>query len=398
MVVFMLSPDASLDQLYISNYALLQVRDQLLRLDGIGDIQIFGARDYSMRLWLDPDKISNLGMTASDVVAAIRAQNLQITGGQLAAPPIADRAFQPNLTFVGRLKDPKQFEDIVVRAGADGRIVRLRDVARIELGALSYSTNSFLLRKSAVALLVTQRPGSNALATAKSISDTMEKLKARFPKGLDYNIGYNPTEFIAQSVSELIKTIYEAMVLVVIVVLVFLQGWRPAIIPIIAIPVSLVGTFAAMAALGFAINNLPLFGLVLAVGIVVDDAIVVVENVERHLRDGLSKRDAALRTMQEVGGALVSIALVLCAVFVPTAFLGGVSGLFFQQFAVTIAVATAISCFCSLTLSPALASQILVAHQERREPGRWNLVARGWEAFTGVFNRSFDWLSHGYAG
>src|ERR1700704_5458871 len=396
MVVFMLSPDDSFDQLYISNYALLQVRDELLRLDGIGDIQMFGARDYSMRLWLDPDRIATLGLTSAEVVAAIRAQNLQITGGQIAEPPISDRAFQPNLTFTGRLKDPRQFEDIVVRAGADGRTVRLRDVARVELGALAYSTNSFLLRKSAVALLVTQRPGSNALATAKNISDAMEKLKARFPKGLDYNIGYNPTEFIAQSVHELIKTIYEAMLLVVIVVLVFLQGWRPAIIPIIAIPVSLVGTFAVMAALGFSINNLTLFGLVLAVGIVVDDAIVVVENVERHLRDGMSRRDAALKTMEEVGGALVSIALVLCAVFVPTAFLGGISGQFFQQFAVTIAVATAISCFCSLTLSPALASQILVTREDKRPPARWNVGARGWEKFTGVFNRGFDWMSNRY--
>src|SRR6201988_4061236 len=397
MVVFMLSPDDSLDQLYISNYALLQVRDQLLRLEGIGDITIFGARDYSMRLWLDPDKISNLGMTSSDVIAAIRAQNLQITGGQLASPPIADRAFQPNLTFTGRLKEPAQFEDIVVKSGSDGRIVRLRDVGRIELGALDYSTNSFELRKTAVAILGTQRPGLNALATAKGIKDTMVKLKASFPKGLDYDIGYNPTEFIRQSISELIKTIYEAMALVVVVVLVFLQGWRPAIIPIIAIPVSLVGTFAAMAALGYAINNLTLFGLVLAVGIVVDDAIVVVENVERHLRDGMSRRDAALKTMEEVGGALVSIALVLCAVFVPTAFLGGISGQFFQQFAVTIAVATAISCFCSLTLSPALASQILVPHEEKRPPARWNLIARGWEKFTGLFNRAFEWASHSYA-
>src|SRR6476661_5478182 len=397
MVVFMLSPDDSFDQLYISNYALLQVRDQLLRLDGIGDIQIFGARDYSMRLWLDPDKIANLGMTAGDVIAAIRAQNLQITGGQLAAPPIADRAFQPNLTFTGRLKDPSQFEEIVVKAGQDGRIVRLRDIARIELGALDYSTNSFMLRKSSVAMLVTQRPGSNALATAKGIKETMEKLKASFPKGLDYNIGYNPTEFIAQSVSELIKTIYEAMALVVIVVLVFLQGWRPAIIPIVAIPVSLIGTFAAMAALGYAINNLTLFGLVLAVGIVVDDAIVVVENVERHLQHGMSRREAALKTMEEVGGALVSIALVLCAVFVPTAFLGGISGQFFQQFAVTIAVATAISCFCSLTLSPALASQILQPQEHRRPPARWNWLGRGWNGFTGIFNHGFDRLSHGYA-
>ena len=397
MVVFMLSPDDTFDQLYISNYALLQVRDQLLRLDGIGDIQIFGARDYSMRLWLDPDKIANLGMTAGDVLAAIRAQNLQITGGQLAAPPIADRAFQPNLTFTGRLKDIQQFENIVVKAGQDGRTVRLRDVARIELGALDYTTNSFLLRKTAVAMLVTQRPGSNALATAKNISDAMVRLKANFPKGLDYNIGYNPTEFIAQSVHELIKTIYEAMALVVFVVLLFLQGWRPAIIPIVAIPVSLVGTFAVMAVLGFAINNLTLFGLVLAVGIVVDDAIVVVENVERHLRDGMSRRDAALKTMEEVGGALVSIALVLCAVFVPTAFLGGISGQFFQQFAITIAVATAISCFCSLTLSPALASQILQPHAEKRPAASWNLIGRGWEKFTGFFNRGFDRLSHLYA-
>ena len=397
MVVFMLSPDNTFDQIYISNYALLQVRDQLLRLDGIGDIQIFGARDYSMRLWLDPDKIANLGMTAGDVVAAIRAQNLQITGGQFASPPIADRAFQPNLTFTGRLKDPSQFEDIVVKAGQDGRIVRLRDIARIELGALDYSTNSFLLRKTAVAMLVTQRPGSNALATAKGISDTMAKLKASFPKGLDYNIGYNPTEFIAQSIHELIKTIYEAMALVVIVVLVFLQGWRPAIIPIVAIPVSLVGTFAAMAALGYGINNLTLFGLVLAVGIVVDDAIVVVENVERHLAQGLSLRDAALKTMEEVGGALVSIALVLSAVFVPTAFLGGITGQFFQQFAVTIAVATVISMFCSLTLSPALASQILTPREEQRRLAAWNLIGRFWEWFVGIFNRGFDWLSHFYA-
>jgi hydrophobe/amphiphile efflux-1 (HAE1) family protein len=397
MAVFVLSPDDTFDQLYISNYTLLQVRDQLLRLDGVGDIQMFGARDYSMRLWLDPDRIANLGLTSSEVLAAIRAQNLQITGGQIAEPPIADRAFQPNIVFTGRLKDIRQFEDIVVKAGSDGRTVQLRDVARVELGALSYATSSFILRKSAVAMVVTQRPGSNALATAKDISDTMAQLKKSFPRGLDYNIGYNPTEFIAQSVHELIKTIYEAMALVVIVVLVFLQGWRPAIIPIIAIPVSLVGTFAVMAALGFSINNLTLFGLVLAVGIVVDDAIVVVENVERHLQRGMSRRDAALKTMEEVGGALVSIALVLCAVFVPTAFLGGISGQFFQQFAVTIAVATALSCFCSLTLSPALASQILTPHEEKRSPARWNIIERGWGGFTALFNQIFDRLAHGYA-
>ena len=396
MVVFMLSPDDTYDQLYISNYALRQVRDQLLRLDGVGDITIFGARDYSMRLWLDPDKIATLGMTAGDVITAVRVQNLQITGGQIAEPPIADRAFAPNLTFTGRLRDISQFENIVIKAGAEGRTVRLRDVARIELGALAYTTNSFLLKKPAIGLAVSQRPGSNALGTAKGVADTMAKLKTEFPKGLEYNIGYNPTEFIAQSVSELIKTIYEAMALVVIVVLIFLQGWRPAIIPILAIPVSLVGTFAVMAALGFSINNLTLFGLVLAVGIVVDDAIVVVENVERHLAEGKSRRESALLTMQEVGGALVSIALVLCAVFVPTAFLGGISGQFFQQFAITIAVATAISCFCSLTLSPALASLILQPHHEKAPAASWNVIARGWDAATGAFNRVFDRLSHGY--
>jgi hydrophobe/amphiphile efflux-1 (HAE1) family protein len=314
MVVFMLSPDDTFDQLYISNYTLLQVRDQLLRIDGVGDVQMYGARDYSMRLWLDPDRLANVGLTSTEVLAAIRAQNQQIAGGQIAEPPISDRAFQPNLVFTGRLKDIGQFEDIVVKASPDGRTVRLRDVARVELGALSYATSSFILRKSAVAMVVTQRPGSNALATAHHISETMAKLKTSFPTGLDYNIGYNPSEFIDQSVHELIKAVYEAMALVVIVVLVFLQGWRPAIIPIIAIPVSLVGTFAVMAALGFSVNNLTLFGLVLAVGIVVDDAIVVVEDVERHLEHGLSRREAALKTMEEVGGALVSIALVLWTV------------------------------------------------------------------------------------
>jgi len=396
MVVFMLSPDNTYDQLYISNYALQQVRDQLLRLDGVGDIQIFGARDYSMRLWLDPDRIASLGLTAGDIVNAIRAQNVQIAGGQLAEPPISDRAFQVNLTFTGRLKDSTEFGDILIKASPDGRVVRLRDVARIELGALAYTTSSFLLQKPAVGLGISQRPGSNALATAKNVAATMEKLKANFPKGLEYNIGYNPTEFIAESVSELVKTIYEAMLLVVVVVLVFLQGWRPAVIPILAIPVSLVGTFAVMAAFGYSINNLTLFGLVLAVGIVVDDAIVVIENVERHLAQGLSRTDAALRTMEEVGSALVSIALVLAAVFVPTAFLPGISGQFFQQFAVTIAVATGISLFCSLTLSPALASLILAPHHEREASASRNVVARGWLAFTNLFNHGFDRLSHAY--
>jgi hydrophobe/amphiphile efflux-1 (HAE1) family protein len=271
MVIFIMSPDETFDQLYISNYALRQVRDRLVRLDGVGDINMVGARDYSMRLWLDPEKIANLGMTAGDVLAAIRAQNLQIAGGQVAEPPISDRAFQPSLTLVGRLKDPQQFEDIIVKAGGDGRTVRLRDVARVELGALAYATNSLLLRKPGVALQILQRPGSNALATANGVSAELAKMKASFPQGLEYNIAYNTAEFVAQSIDELVKTIYEAMILVVVVVLIFLQGWRPAIIPIVAIPVSLVGTFAFMSALGFSVNNLTLFGLVLAVGIVVDE-------------------------------------------------------------------------------------------------------------------------------
>ena len=336
-------------------------------------------------------------MTAGDVLTAIRAQNLQITGGQIAEPPIADRAFQPNLTFTGRLRDPAQFEDIVLKGGEDGRTVRLRDVARIELGALSSTTNGFLLRKEAVALLVFQRPGSNALATAKRISDTMAKLKAEFPKGLEYNIGYNPTEFIAQSVSELIKTIYEAMVLVVIVVLVFLQGWRPAIIPIVAIPVSLVGTFAVMAALGFSINNLTLFGLVLAVGIVVDDAIVVVENVERHLRDGMTP---ARRRAADHGGGRRRAGLDRA---------GAVRGVRADRVSRRHfrAVLPAIRHHHRgrhrdflLLLADAVAGAGLAdpaaAPREAAAGAAGISSARGWEAATGVFNRGFDRLSHGY--
>jgi hydrophobe/amphiphile efflux-1 (HAE1) family protein len=406
MVVFLRSPDDTYDQLYISNYALRRVRDTLLRLDGVGDINMFGARDYSMRIWLDPDKLSTLGLTGADVVAAVQAQNTQVAGGTIAEPPISDRAFQPNLVFTGRLSNPEDFEKIVVKSGAEGRIVRLKDVARIELGALSYSTNSYLSRKPAVALAIAQRPGSNALATADRIKATMAKMARDFPKGLEYDIAYNPTDFIAESVSELIKTIYEAVLIVIGVVIVFLQRWRAALIPILAIPVSLIGTFAVMAALGFSINNLSLFGLVLAVGIVVDDAIVVVENVERHLADGMLPKDAALKTMDEVGGALFSIALVLCAVFVPTAFLDGLSGQFFRQFAVTIAVATAISLFCSLTLSPALASLILRRHGgsrtadhgslDPRKPLRTAAPLAPIQAFFDAFNAGFDRLGLAY--
>jgi hydrophobe/amphiphile efflux-1 (HAE1) family protein len=349
-----------------------------------------------MRLWLDPERMAEWGLSAGDVVAAVRAQNVQIAGGQLGEPPIGDQAFQPNLTFLGRLAEPEAFGDIIVRATQEGRVLRLRDVARIELGALSYATNSFLDRRPAVALAISQRPGSNALGTSGRVRQTMDALAAEFPPGLAYDIAYDPTGFIAESVSELITTIEEAVLLVVLVVILFLQRWRAAVIPILAIPVSLVGTFAALGALGFSINNLTLFGLVLAVGIVVDDAIVVVENVEHHLAGGKAPREAALLTMTEVGGALVSIALVLCAVFVPTAFLGGITGQFFRQFAVTITVATAISAFCSLTLSPALSSIMLRAHGHGSGPARWNLPGRALSWFFGVFNAGFDRMAAAY--
>jgi multidrug efflux pump subunit AcrB len=389
--IFMLSPDNSFDQTYISNYALRRVRDELLRLDGVGDILIFGQRDYSMRVWLDPDKAAAFDLTAGEIVAAVRAQNLQIAGGRVAQPPIDTQAFQPNLTFTGRLSSPEQFEDIIVKKGADGQVVRLKDVAGIELDALSYVTNADLSGKPSVALAMFQRPGSNAIATMARIEHKMAELKTDFPKGLDYNIGYNPTDFVAESVSKLQKTIFEAVLLVVLVVIVFLQGWRPAIIPILAIPVSLVGTFAAMAALGLSVNNLSLFGLVLAVGI------VVVENVSRHIEAGDSPREAAIRSMNEVGGALISIALVLCAVFVPTAFLTGISGQFFRQLAVTIAVATAISCFNSLTLSPALASMILRHQAEPSADVRTGRLRQAGHAFATGFNRLFDRLARFYA-
>ena len=391
MVVHLLSPDKSRDQVYITNYALLQVRDLLARLDGVGSINIFGAREYAMRVWLDPERIQSLNLSAADVVNALRGQNIQVAGGALGAPPVAQgNAFQINLTLQGRLDTPQQFEDVIVRS-EEGKVVRLRDVGRVELGASDYTTNSYLNGNTAVAMVISQRPGANSLATAKTILDTMATLKQSFPKGLSYDVVYNPTTFIQDSIDEVGRTIFEAIILVVIVVILFLQTWRAAIIPIIAIPVSLVGTFAVMNLLGFSLNNLTLFGLVLAIGIVVDDAIVVVENVERHLAEGLSPVDAASLTMREVGGALLSIALVLCAVFIPTAFIPGISGAFFKQFAVTIAAATVISCFNSFTLSPALAALLLKPHHEHKgEPG---LIGRFFERF----NRAFEWLGNHYA-
>jgi hydrophobe/amphiphile efflux-1 (HAE1) family protein len=396
MVIHLNSPDGSLDQLYISNYATLQIKDVLARLHGVGDIQVFGARDYSMRIWLNPERLSELGLTADDVVNAVSGQNVQVASGSLNQLPVPDPgAFQLSVETLGRLQDVRAFENIIVKTDPDGRVTRVHDVARVELGAQDYLRNAYLDERTATALGIFQLPGSNALATAADVKRTMEELKKGFPKGLDYDIIYNPTEFIQQSVNEVVRTIFEAVALVVVVIVLFLQTWRAAIIPIVAIPVSLIGTFAVMLALGFSLNNLSLFGLVLAIGIVVDDAIVVVENVERNLRQGFSPRDAAHRTMDEVGGALLAIALVLCAVFIPAALISGIQGQFYRQFAVTIAASTLISCMVSLTLSPALCALLLKPHEEHPKRSRLTAPIR-W--FFNGFNWLFDRLSLGYGG
>ncbi len=394
MVVHMLSPDESYDQLYVSNHARSRVRDVLLRLDGVGDLMLFGEREFALRVWLDPDKLAAYGLTAGDVVTALREQNVQVSGGSIGAPPNpGDNAFQYVVSTQGRFEDPREFRSVIVKSGADGRLIRLQDVARIELGAREYITNSYLNGKPAVALAIFQRPGTNALETADAVIATMERLKQDFPPGIDYTIVYNPTEFIAESIDAVYTTLFEAVLLVVLVVLVFLQSWRTAVIPIIAIPVSLIGTFAVMSAFGFSINMLTLFGLVLAIGIVVDDAIVVVENVERNMRLGYSPREAAHRTMDEVGSAVISIALVLTAVFVPVAFIPGISGQFYLQFAITIAVATILSAANSLTLSPALAAILFKPHGGK--PSRFPLAVIGRYLADG-FNNGFDRMSEAY--
>ncbi len=395
MVVHLLSPDDSFDELYISNFALIRVRDQLLRLEGVGDITVFGAREYSLRVWLDPGKLATFGLTTGDIVSSLQEQNVQVAGGALGAQPApADNAFQLTVQTQGRFDEVRQFRDVIIKS-SDGRLVRLQDVARIELGARDYNTTSYLNGKPAIGIGVYQRPGTNALQAADDVIRKMEEIKKDFPKGIDYSIVYNPTEFIADSVREVYKTLFEAIVLVVLVVIVFLQSWRTALIPIVAIPVSLIGTFAVMAAFGFSLNTLTLFGLVLAIGIVVDDAIVVVENVERNIAEGLPPRDAAHKTMDEVGSAVLAIALVLSAVFIPTAFIPGISGQFYKQFALTIAASTIISAFNSLTLSPALCALLLKPHREHYKPEFF--LARIGAGLANGFNRGFDKASHGYS-
>ncbi len=395
MVVHLLSPDGRFDQLYISNYVNFQIRDVLNRIEGVGDVQVFGGSEYSMRVWLDPDRIAALGLTASDIVSGLRAQNVQVASGNIGQEPMPQAVdFQMPVQTQGRLVNPGEFENIVVYAEEGGRVVRVRDVARVELGAQSYVTKSYLDESQAVALPIFQRPGTNALTTAEEIIATMDGLSERFPEGLEYRVVYNPTAFVEESVNEVYKTLIEATLLVVVVIFVFLQSIRAAIVPIIAIPVSLIGTFSIMSAMGFSLNNLTLFGLVLAIGIVVDDAIVVIENVERNVREGLAPKDAAHKTMDEVGGAILSMSTVLASVFIPSAFLGGISGQFYQQFALTIAVAALISTFVSLTLSPALSALLLKPHTDERAKGTG--LQRIATSFFSLFNAGFDRAQSGY--
>ena len=400
MVAAMTTTDPAIDIDYVGNYANSRVRDRLLRLPGVGAVQVFGGGNYSMRVWIDPDRAAARNLTADEVVAALRGQNVQVAGGSVGQPPF-DRggpAFELPVQVQGRLTDPAQFADIVLKTDpATGAITRLRDVARVELGSQDYGIRGTSNRRQAVFIAIQQLPGSNALEASAAVLADLEAASREFPAGMEYSIPYNPTEYVQASVEEVQSTLIEAIVLVVLVIVIFLQTWRAAIIPIVAIPVSLIGTFAVQLALGFSINTLSLFALVLAVGIVVDDAIVVVEAVEKHIREGLSPRDAAHRTMQEISGALIAIGLVLIAVFVPAALISGIPGIFYRQFAVTIAAAAVISTMVSLTLSPALAALLLKPHstEEAKEGRRWTRPLR---VAGERFNQGFDWLSGRYGG
>ncbi len=376
MVVHLLSPDQRYDPLYISNYAYLQVRDELSRLPGINDVLVWGAGEYSMRLWLDPDLIAARGLTAGDVIAAVREQNVQVAAGSVGQAPDSTAAFQVTVNTLGRLTDEEQFGDIIIRTGDNGQVTRLRDVARIEMGADAYALRSLLDGEPAVALQIIQSPGANALDVAQSVRETMQRLQTNFPEGLVSRIAYDPTVFVRASLESVAITLMEAILLVVIVVVVFLRNWRASLIPLMAVPVSIIGTFAVMHLMGFSLNTLSLFGLVLSIGIVVDDAIVVVENVERHIENGEEPMQAARRAMGEVTGPIIAITSVLAAVFIPTAFLSGLQGEFYRQFALTIAISTILSAVNSLTLSPALAGLLLrprhaaLVHDPRSLRGR----------------------------
>jgi multidrug efflux pump len=397
MVVNLVSPDGTYRPEYVSNYALTQVKDPLSRLYGVGNVQIFGERDYSMRIWLDPNRMYGHSLTVNDVISAVQAQNVQVAAGQLGAEPARKGTeFTLTINTLGRLITPDQFKQIIVKRGSNGQIVYLADVADVELGAANYGTTSSLDGKPSIALGMYQLPGSNALAASKAVRAKMKELSAFFPAGLEYRIVYDPTQFVQESVNAVYHTLFEAVILVFIVVLVFLQSWPATIIPLLAVPVSLIGTFGVMAALGFSLNNLSLFGLVLAIGIVVDDAIVVVENVERNIEEGLEPKAATRKAMDEVGGPVVVIAVVLSAVFIPTAFVSGITGQFYRQFALTIAVSTLISAFNSLTLSPALAALLL--KDKGAKPDLFTRVldlVLGW--FFRGFNSTFSATMTGYS-
>lgn len=399
MVVHLTSPDKRYDMLYLSNYALLNIKDELARLGGVGDVQLFGMGDYSLRVWLDPNKVASRNLTATDVVAAIREQNRQVAAGSLGSPPAPGAtSFQMSVNTQGRLVSEEEFENIIIRSGAGGEITRLKDIARIELGSSQYALRSLLNNQPAVAIPIFQRPGSNAIDISNEVRAKMAELKKNFPEGMDFSIVYDPTIFVRGSIEAVVHTLFEALILVVLVVILFLQTWRASIIPLVAVPVSLIGTFAVMHMFGFSLNALSLFGLVLAIGIVVDDAIVVVENVERNIELGLTPVEATKRAMREVTGPIIATALVLCAVFIPAGFISGLTGQFYKQFALTIAISTVISAFNSLTLSPALAAVLLRSHDAPKDA-----FSRFLDKLFGVwlfrpFNRFFDKASRGYVG
>ncbi|WP_159226403.1 multidrug efflux RND transporter permease subunit OqxB [Pantoea sp. 18059] len=396
LVVHMFSPNNTYDSLYLRNYATLKVKDELARLPGVGQIQIFGAGEYAMRVWLDPNKVAARGLTASDVVTAMQEQNVQVSAGQLGAEPLKKQSdFLLSINTQGRLESEQQFGDIILKTSEDGSLVRLRDVARIEMGSGSYALRSQLNNKDAVGIGIFQAPGANAIDLSNAVRAKMDELATRFPNDVKWAAPYDPTVFVRDSIKAVVQTLLEAVILVVLVVILFLQTWRASIIPLLAVPVSIVGTFSVLYLLGFSLNTLSLFGLVLAIGIVVDDAIVVVENVERNIEMGLSPRAAAHRAMREVSGPIIAIALVLCAVFVPMAFLSGVTGQFYKQFATTIAISTVISAINSLTLSPALAAMLLKDHHAPKDR-----LTRIIDALFGwlfrPFNRFFQRSAHGY--
>ncbi|ABI73811.1 transporter, hydrophobe/amphiphile efflux-1 (HAE1) family protein [Shewanella frigidimarina NCIMB 400] len=396
MVVHLTSPDDRYDMLYLSNYAVLKVKDELARITGVGAVRVFGAGDYSMRVWLDPNKVAAIGLSPSNIVAAIREQNQQAAAGSLGAQPSGDSDFQLLINVKGRLSNVEEFEDIIVKVGDQGQITRLKDVARVELGASTYALRSMLDNKDAAALPVFQASGSNAIQISDDVRSKMAELSKSFPEGLTYDIVYDPTVFVRGSIKAVVQTLVEALLLVVLVVVLFLQTWRASIIPLVAVPVSLVGTFAFMHLMGFSLNALSLFGLVLAIGIVVDDAIVVVENVERNISDGLSPVAATQKAMKEVTGPIIATTLVLAAVFIPTAFMSGLTGQFYKQFALTITISTFISAINSLTLSPALSALLLKGHHEKKD-----MLTRGMDKLLGgwlfnPFNRMFARMSNGY--